>query len=109
MLRRMDAAEFRRILEKLDFSHAEAAGMLDLSIRQISRFATGTFPVPVAVELALRYLLLRRRPPEPAPAETPAPIVPTSPPAADPAPPTSSRLRGDLDLLQRMAAAKTRS
>jgi len=56
----MNAAQFRRWMQDMDFTIARAAAELGLSPRQVAYYRSGEQDVPRVVELACAYLKLRK-------------------------------------------------
>lgn len=112
MLHAMDSTQLRENLAKLRLSQASAARDLDISERQLRRYISGEWPIPRVVDFAVMHLLSRLpAPPIASPVTRPAPAQPpVAPPDVALESAAANRKRpGDLSMLQRMAAAKTRS
>lgn len=54
----MEASELRELLTRHNLTQRGAAGMLNINERTMRRYCAG-IPIPVVVELALRYLCER--------------------------------------------------
>lgn len=56
----VNAAQFKRWMEKMDFTIAEAAAELGISVRQVTNYRSGAQPVRRVVELACEALTKRK-------------------------------------------------
>lgn len=52
----MTKTQFRHALSQLGLSQGQAAKALDVTLRTISNWANGHWPIPRVVELAILYL-----------------------------------------------------
>lgn len=57
----MTAQQFKEARQKLGLAQEALARELDISVYTVNRLENAHRPVPVTVELAIRYLLSRRR------------------------------------------------
>ncbi len=57
----MTKTQFRNALSQLGMSQGQAAEALDVTLRTISNWANGHWPIPRVVELAIAYLLLKSK------------------------------------------------
>jgi DNA-binding XRE family transcriptional regulator len=49
--------EFKKMRQSIGYSQAKLAKEMDVTIRSITRWETGEFPIPKLAELALRFLV----------------------------------------------------
>ncbi len=57
----MSPKQFRALLAQAGLSQAEAGKLIDLTVRQMNRYATGAAKVPLVVSYALRYAIEQRQ------------------------------------------------
>jgi len=56
----MTPAELRRVLDRAGLSQRGAARELDLNERTVRKYVAGRIPIPLTVELALKWVLEHR-------------------------------------------------
>ena len=57
----MTAKEFRKLRLAAKYSQAKLCSELDVAIRTMTRWETGETPIPKIAELALKYVIEKKR------------------------------------------------
>jgi transcriptional regulator with XRE-family HTH domain len=52
---------FKKLRESVGFTQAEVAELLGVTIRSLTRWETGVLPTPRMAELALRYIVEKKK------------------------------------------------
>lgn len=57
----MTGDEFRKLRRSAGFTQAQLAHEIDVMIRSLTRWETGETPIPKIAELALKYVIEKKR------------------------------------------------
>ncbi len=57
----MKGSEFQKLRKSAGYSQSQLSRELDIAIRSLTRWETGETPIPKIAELALKYVIEKKR------------------------------------------------